>query len=331
LFPEVNFLGGVKMENLKADVLSGFEITPKSIIKSKHSYICKTGKGMRVIQKTNAEESSLLAAHKIKGILEEKGYPIYDKFYVSTQNLPYFSLDGEKYIMTDFKDFTEADFSKADDVKNIIRAVARFHKLSKNIQLSLSKNNDVLKNYRKSLANFKSVKKSISSKGSFSEFDVLFIKNYDYFLRRASDALSILNEVAGEDLSENEFFAVCHNNIKEETAVRYKNNMSLISFENMAFGLFVSDFSDIINRYIRKHTPPALSFDEIMDAYLKINSLSDNNIRLLLAILRFPSKYIKICCDFYSKGMPFVPNSVVNHLKSIISRKSVYEEYTRDF
>ncbi len=317
------------MENLKAEVLSGFEITPKSIIKSKHSYICKTGKGMRVIQKTNVKESSLLAANKIKEILEEKGYPIYDRFYVSVQNVPYFSLDGEKYIMTDFKDFTEADFSKADDVKNVIRAAARFHKLSKDIRVSLDKNNDILKNYQKLLSNFKSVKKSISSKGSFSEFDVLFIKNYDYFLRKASNALFTLNEIVGESFSENEFLAVCHNNIKEETSVRYKNNMSLISFENMAFGLFVSDFSDIINRYIRKHTPPALSFDDIMDSYVRINSLSDDNIRLLRAILSFPSKYIKICCDFYSKGMPFVPNSVVNHLKSIISQKSIYEEYTK--
>ena len=122
---------------------------------------------------------------------------------------------------------------------------------------------------------------------------------------------------------------MCHNNIKEETAVKFNGKMSLISFENVSKGLFISDFSDIINRYVRKHTPPALNFEVILETYFKINPLSDTEIKILQAILKFPAKYIKICCDFYSKGMPFVPNSIINHLKCIISQKNIYENYTK--
>ena len=316
------------MENLKNEVLAGFEIIPKAIIKSKHSYICKTSRGTKVIQKTAAKEKSVIAAHKIKTLLEEGGFPVYDKFYMSNQGTPFFSLDDEKYIMTDFKDFDESDFSNADDVKEVIKAAAYFHKLSKNIDVGFEPNINILKTYERQFSVFKNIKKNISSKGSLSEFDVIFIKNYDYFFKRAKSALDALNNIFGNFRFDKKILTLCHNNIKEETAVKYKGNMSLIYFENCTAGLFISDFSDIINRYVRKHTPPALNFDDILEAYFKINPLSKADVELLRAILRFPSKYMKICCDFYSKGMPFVPNSVVNHLKRIISQKSIYESYT---
>jgi len=316
------------MENLKSEVLSGFEIIPKSIIKSRHSYICKTSCGIKVIQKTNAKENALISANEIKTVLEEKGYPIYDKFYMSIQKLPFFVCDGERYIMTDFRDFTDSDFSNGDDVKEVIKTTAAFHRFSRGMNFFENQNVNVLNIYEKQLANFKNIKKNISSKSSFSEFDVLFVKNYDYFLKRAISALSSLREIF-QNIGPNAWcFSLCHGNIKEETAVKYKNTMTLISFENIYKGLFISDFSDIINRYVRKHTPPALSFENILETYFKINPLSDTDIKILQAMLKFPAKYIKICCDFYSKGMPFVPNSVVNHLKCIISKKNIYENYT---
>ena len=74
-----------------------------------------------------------MCADKLKSELEKKGYPVYDKFYKSTQNLPYFALDGEKYIMTDFKDFSDSDFSDGNDVKKIIQTTALFHRISKTI------------------------------------------------------------------------------------------------------------------------------------------------------------------------------------------------------
>ncbi len=317
------------MENLKQEVLKGFEINPKSIIKSKHSYICKTSGKTKVIQKAQASESALVCADKLKSELEKKGYPVYDKFYKSTQNLPYFALDGEKYIMTDFKDFSDSDFSDGNDVKKIIQTTALFHRISKTINIEADTKTNILNIYEKQLANFKNIKKNISSKGSFSEFDVIFIKNYDYFLKKASNAMSLLKDLFKNPECSRNFELLCHNNIKEETAVKYNGTTSLISFENVSKGLFISDFSDIINRYVRKHTPPALSFESILETYFKINPLSDTEIKILQAILKFPAKYMKICCDFYSKGMPFVPNSIINHLKCIISQKNIYENYTK--
>lgn len=323
------WFGGVEMENLKSEVFSGFGIKPKSITKSKHCYICRTNFGTKVIQKTTASEKALLLACKIKQELENSGYPIYDKYYISDQGTPFFVFDNEKYIMTDFKELTEADFSAGLDVIDVIKATALFHKISKNIVVENAHNTNILNIYKKQLAKFKNIKKNISSKGSFSEFDVIFIKNYDYFFENALNSLYTLNDVLEKFYAENENLSICHGLIKEETAVRYKNKMSLISFENVSKGLFICDFADIINRYIRKHASVALNFETIIETYSEIYPISSCEIEILQAMLKFPAKYIKTCCDFYSKGIPFVPNSVVNHLKCIISQKKMTENYTK--
>lgn len=317
------------MENLKQEIFSGFEIVPKTIVKSKHRYICRTSDGVKVIQKTTAKDNDILVGEIIKNGLQENDYPVYDKFYISTQGTPFFLFDNEKYVMTDYLETLDSDFSNGRDVIDVIKATALFHRLSKNIDVEINKNIDVLNIYKKQLANFKNVKKCISSKSSFSEFDIIFIKNYDYFYKKATNALDTLRELFENDSFKKYSQILCHNNIKEETAVKYHNKTSLISFENASKGLFISDFSDIINRYIRKHNPPVINFNVILETYFKINPLSDNGIKILQAILKFPAKYIKICCDFHSKGMPFVPNSVVNHLKCIISQKNIFENYAK--
>ena len=317
------------MENLKTEVTKGFEIIPKNIIKSKHSYICRTDNGKKVIQKVNASENSIICADFVKKQLIEKGYPIFDNYYFSVQGTPFFEYENEKYIMMDFIEFTDSDFSNNDDVKKVIQATALFHKLSKEIHTEVEAKTNILNIYKKQLANFKNIKKNISSKSSFSELDVIFIKNYDYFFKKAVNALDTLEELLDNSQYEENFKALCHNNIKEETAVKNKFKTSIICFENISEGLFISDFSDIINRYIRKHSEPALNFNTILENYININPLTDKEIEILQAILKFPAKYIKICCDFYAKGMPFVPNSVVNHLKCIISQKKIYENYTK--
>lgn len=318
------------MENLKTEITSGFEIIPKNILKSKYSYICKTSEGTKVIQKINATEKEILDSHNIKEALKKNGYPIYDRFYISTQGVPFFEFDGEKYVMMDFKDFKDSDFSDGKDVISTIKATALFHKCSKKLNYEVEKNFDVLNLYNKQLAKFKLIKKNISAKSNFSEFDFIFIKNYDYFYEKAINSINKLEEIIGKEKNNGSLFTLCHNNIKEETAVKPKNGItSLICFENISKGLFISDFSDVINRYLRKYTPPVLNFETILENYFKINHLSDKDVKVLQAMLEFPAKYIKTCCDFYSKGLPFVPNSVVNHLKSIIIKKNIYENYTK--
>ena len=144
--------------------------------------------------------------------------------------------------------------------------------------------------YEKQLANFKNIKKNISSKGSFSEFDVIFIKNYDYFLKKASNAMSLLKDLFKNPECSRNFELLCHNNIKEETAVKYNGTTSLISFENISKGLFISDFSDIINRYVRKS-----SFrygNKNFAGYTKIScKIYENLLRFLLKGYAFRSQF----------------------------------------
>lgn len=314
------------MEELNKQIPAGFNIKPKSIIKSRLSYICRTDKGMRLIQKTQTSEEKLLFTHALKQHIEKSGFFVADKFYISNQNTPYYVFENETYIMTHFNETEDSDFTSSDDIKEIVRITARFHNSAKNFVFPKGKiypGINLTEYFLKQLQKFKSIKKQLSSKSCLSDFDVLFIKNYDYFYSEAAEALDILKNSAYNKLYDNSIQKsyICHNALKEETVIKLKNKFSIISFENASAAPCLWDFADILNRYIRKHVPPAAEISGLIEIYNSENAITSDEVNVFYAILKFPLKYIKTCCDFCSKGLPFTPNSVINRMKTIIEQK----------
>lgn len=336
------------MEDLPRQVLNAFNISPKKIIKSRLSYICrcdfdkdlksKNGKNAKVIQKSLFSEKNLIQSQEIKHILLQNGFETLDNYFASSQNTPYYKLNTDIYIMKNFVETSETDFSNSAEVKKILKKTAQMHKALANSEIPPGLCNvtatNILNDIMTKRQNLKKTKKICTNKKHLSDFDVLFIKNYTYFQDIADKAINtfMLEETKFKNYLNNEFLKhtgkfICHSSLKEETVLKLKNDYCITGFENAKSRYYLYDIADILERYIRKHARPLVSFSEFAEEYSSVNTLNETDLNLLKIIMLFPERYIKMCGEVYSKGRSFVPNFLTKKISEIIFKKEEKEKF----
>lgn len=326
------------MEELSSQVLQGFGLKPRSVTKHKLFYICNTDKGTKLIKRMAAEEekakSSILFQHNIKEDLFSQGYKSLDRFNISIKNEPFYILDGSAYIATDYLPYRESNFSNADEFKNIVKNVAVMHSLAKSTAVIKDTNNQLKKNsiddlYYSSLDKLITFKKNITKYKQLSDFDVLFYKNYDYYILCLDKWFVSIKKSKYEEMNNKavQDGRICHNLLKEEYILINKNDIYITNFSECSYGHFLNDLTSIIKRHFKANTERPLCVTEIIDTYHKSNPLTKQDIELLYAMLIFPDKFIKICTQYYTKKRTWIPGAFKARMEQTIQTKDAYMKY----
>ncbi len=323
------------MEDINAQVLSGFNINPKSITKSKLLYILKTSTGTKQLRLNPSPAKRICFAHNVKENLLTNGFGFTDRFIPSVQNRPYYQLGNNTYTMTPFIEGHESDFSDAECIKKSICRIAQMHKDSaiiKNFNETPPISENLINYCEKKIKRFKALKKQTQNKSSYTDFDIIFIKNFDFFLNEAEKSVNLLKESSYDKLYKKaiENNSIAHHGLMEETILHSKTGVYIMGFEGCTVDIPLMDLADIIKRYIRKHNENYAGANELISEYCKINPLSKEEIDVLYAYLVFPDKFINTIIEFYSKKRSFTPNSTVNRLTKTIGQKIHYKNYIED-
>lgn len=325
------------MEDLNINVLKGFKIKARSIKKEKSSYIIQSDSGTKIIQKTFVGPKSLLFQNEIKKHLYENGFKNTDIYYFSAQEKPFFELNNEYYVMTDYIEGRSVDFSVNEEFKRTLETIAGMHNLLKksNIpeELKLHRKDELPVLYAKRLNEFVSLKKRVKKQSKLSDFDVIFLKNYDYYTDNIKKSLEIfknvnfaaIREKAG---SENQ---ICHNMIKEEYLFIDRKGVTVTNFNGSLLDTYVIDLADIIKRYIKSFGPNRLGLSEILEIYTSVNALTKDEIDALQPLLLYPAKFVKICTQYYAKKRTWVPSALNARMSVLIERKDAEKEFIEDF
>ena len=320
------------MDEFTSTLVKKFNFKPKYIRRKKYMYICDTDKGIKVIKPVNHTPEKILFVHNIKQHLINQGFNQLDYYYTSDENLPYVINEDIVYIMTDYIDLEECDLSNKNHTKKAIELLAKFHKLSQGNNEQINTNNieifDIKELFNKKIDNLKRMKKQVSKQKNLSDFELAFIKTFDYFYKNGVQSLEILDKYKCEDLNKiaKKNIMICHNKIKEEN-ILIGEKVYLTQFENITINHFIYDLASFIIRYIKKHTEDYLMLEEILITYSKINYIDGNILPILYALIKFPNRYIDTCKSFFERKRTFTPISISSDLENILQLKDFQENY----
>lgn len=319
------------MEDFTYKIIKDFNFTPKFIKKLKYMYICETDSGTKLLKPLNIPQSNINFIYKLKEHIKNNEIFNVDFYYLSNQNLPFVEHNEVTYVLTDFFDFNEVDLKNIEDTKKVILSISKFHSLCQTFNpssdLKYSKSVNIIDIFQNKFNTLVKINKTIKKQKKFSDFDFLFIKNYDFFYEKCLTSIEILNKNIYLINNKEENFMLCHNNLKEDNILLNYNKIFITNFENLSPSHFIFDISNFILRYIRKKGEKYISLDEILKIYSKYNNIKEDLFPILYAILNFPEKYIDTCTDFYYKKRCFTPVSISNQLENIINLKLFHQEY----
>lgn len=319
------------MDDFTSSLVQKFNFKPKYIRKQKYMYICNTDKGIKVIRPVMYTPDKILFVDNVKNHLLNQGFYNIEKYYKSFDNMPYVINEDIIYVMTDYIDIEESDFSDKNYIIKALQLIATFHKLSQGLKdYNVCQNDclDIKSNFSKQLLLFEKMKKRVSKQKNLTDFEILFIKNFDYFYKNAILSMDLIHSFNFDTINnlakKNTMF--CHNKIKEET-ILVGDKSYITQLENITIDHFIYDLYSFILRYIRKHSEDYLTLEQILNIYSKIHYIQPNILPLLYALLNFPARYIDICQSFFERKRTFTPISITSDINQILNLKEFHENY----
>lgn len=317
------------MEMLNGYVPKCFGIKIKSIRKEKSSFICQTERGAKIIRRSLSEIHEIEFQHKVKECLFANDFPNTDRFALSVDSQPFVFFENDIYVMTDYFDNRETVFKEKSELFELTKTVARMHLCLKEQEFPDSPPHplysDPARLHSKSESDLRRYKKRLPAR--LSDLDVIFLKNFAYYTELLENWAKYC--ASTDCFSRIRTTGICHNAIKEENILLGDGTYYVTNFSDCSKGAPVYDLADIISRYLKslgKNTPD-ISAREIAEVYDSVNPLTKDDYSALYAVLKFPSKFMKVAGQYYDKKRSWVPGSLISRMTEVTESKGTYDDY----
>lgn len=314
------------MDNLIDIIIDKFGLDIESVVKDRSCYIIKTDDGSFIAKKSVSPKEHILFQHKVKEFLCEDGFCNIDRFVLTREEnpLPFFSRGDELITVSKLYPFREADFTYLPDALKVSETLGLLHRTTEKydfVQAGRFFSHDIAAEYEKGIAFLQSIKKTLTAGKNISDFDITVAKNYDFYLKRAEEAVKLLSELyRGRSV-------ICHNLVKEENFLLNDEEIYITEFSKISAASPVFDLSQLIGRIIKSSAKNEeagiISVKQLINSYVKFGDFDENDAKKLYASLIYPKSFIKSCMNFYNKKRTFVPVSVKNKLDQIIEVKQL--------
>ena len=316
------------MDLLSAQVLQGFGVAAKKIKKDKSCFVLTTESGNLTIKKSLDSSARVTFAHEIKEHLAANGFPHTDRFRPALSGKPYVEHDGDIYVCTNTLNLRETIFTEALDVRCAIENIAHMHRQARGIKSGAKfRREGSLTQLHKDVADITAIKRRLGTNGSLSDFDVIFLKNYDFYISQMRETLAELESTGIENYMQEALSqpSIIHNRLKEETMLVDGDQLYITNFGAAELGYSIFDLVSIISRYIRENPNGCeLPVYSLFEAYDKHHPLRLEDIRITRALLRFPFRFVKLLRAYYSKKRTWTPSAIFSKMQDIVSARDNY-------
>ena len=326
------------MEDLNMQVLLEFGVKPRRVVKEKSYYICHTDKGIRVVRKSFDTACHIMFQHRVKEHLAQLDKPNKkiirtDSYYCSNTGEPYVNFEDNIYVMTDLFPYKESDFGRSDEIEKIIEATAIFHICARDAKLSDGHTHfaedDLVGKYKRNITELSAIKKKIGIQKRMSDFDVLFLKNYQYYMNDLLTSIEILEKTNLQSYIQKArgLGQVCHNLLKEENVFYHNGHLYILGFSHAAIDYSLYDVCSVIQRHVKDMPKEPLSIHRLMELYHLTNPILAEEVEILYALLKYPYKFIKICNQYYSRKRTWTPSVLNNRIQHLIAGQKEYADF----
>lgn len=317
-----------KMREFNPQILKAFGLKAKSVKRAFGSHVCDTNRGLKLLKTINMPVERLLFIHSAKEHLYEKGFKNIDRYIMTDQKLPYYEYNRNIYVVKDWIEGEECDFSNIDSVKWATSNLANMHFLSKGMKpiegsQIWSKLGVIPDSFEKHYKELTYMYKKVRKWSGWNDFDIMFIKNYNDYIEDAYEAKETIhksnyNEIV-EDVRAKSYF--CHDKFTNHNLQIQDDQMMVINFDGCCFKLPLNDLVRFLEKVMRKCQWDVKKGFEILEVYDKEKVLSIEEMKILYSLLRFPDKYWRLSNQHYNKRRHWMPKIYDVKMNELIQQK----------
>lgn len=325
------------MEDNYAKILrDGYGIRFYSGMRARTGFVAKTDRGLKEIKKTQRSAGEIVFEHKAKEHLYQKGFQNIGRFCTTLEGSPFFTLDGVQYTVEDAITAQPMDESKQESFLKGAEVLGELHQASAGFICEEKRSNlgTLPKLYERRKNELMRIKKNIDKKSSYNPLDLMVKQNFNYYVEKTEEALSLLlscgYEQAIQHAEEEKVF--CHNAFKgDNIRCMESGELHITGFEECAYDTPLVDLVAYLRRFLKKADGGVGTAEEMMYRYHEKRPLSKQDMDIIVGILTYPDKFMRLCNEYYNKRQVCISPAVRERMEVCIAEKEKQDLFLEEF
>lgn len=312
-------------------LLEKYQLEIKSISKGRECYLCDTNLGTVALHEYygSADRAAFLAG--MLKYLRQEGILV--ECIIPSENGEWLVTDEEerRYILSESFSGAECDVRKEDDMYEAIKVLAGLHRSSKEykeempeiIRRNVCMLVEVFEKHNRELRQIKNYIRERKKKNAFEE---LFMKQYNYFYKKAEDVTVAL---ANTKLSEKSY-GFCHGDFNQHSIIFAKQGVALVGLERFTYDLQVRDLANFVRKMMEKNDWDAELGIKLITAYEKEYGLDCGEKECLYLFLAYPEKFWKIASHYNHAKKTWLCERDVEKLQKLILQEEKRNKFLQE-
>nr|WP_307990961.1 hypothetical protein [uncultured Niameybacter sp.] len=294
------------MKQVGNELFSQYDISIKKFQYSRSNYYLDTKQGQLLLRKTLIPREQIMFVHEVTGQLIDRGFNEISKIYMAKKQIPYGNYLDKNFILQDYDKISEIDFTDTGELKAIIEVLARFHVAATHIHSKVRSVESVgFKNiheyFQKRVTDGKKMKKKIAKISQKTKFEIMFLDDYKAYEELQYKALELVKPESAHRLIEKakRNKTILHNEFTYHAVGKLDDgSYKIANIDNCTYSIQLLDLSNVLTKIMQKNQWDIILLNQLIESYIKIAHLEEEEIRILKAMLIFPEKYASICFKY---------------------------------
>lgn len=289
------FISAAKLdENWGLTVLSAKQV--RAVVK------VETNKGTYALKKVDYSPEKLNFIYEAQEHLWKNGFQNQSRWLVTKSGKPFFEIDnGQYYYLNNWINGMESDIKELDQLIEMMELQATLHRSSLGFTPSsnaeINSKWEVLESdFESDIAKLRNLYKQVKI-GPETDIALAYLKTAEKAIRMAETGLELLKasaykEVLNQAIDEMGFVHgdfVYHNFIRSD-----EGKMHVIDFDFCVQNLRVRDLAVFLMSLMHRADWDVVLNEKILKAYHKVYPLTEEELKILKAIMHFPKHYWRV-------------------------------------
>lgn len=293
------------MNDRCVSLLENYEIEVLRTMKGRGAILCETDQGMLIFKEYMERRSRIPTQDRILEYIG--GLEILAERIIRNKEGELFTIDhdGTAYVLKSWFQDRECDLKDPQDCYDAVTILARLHGADVPAELlenGIDKEN-TLSEFARHTRELKKIRRYLKNKGQKSDFEILLMQNYSYFLEQALKTEEEMQDCTVMMAEKR----ICHGDFQYHNILMTGEGVGLINFEKCGIEDATRDLGLFLRKVLEKTAWQEKTAFELLDRYHSVRGLSEAEWERLYARLSYPEKFWKIANFYYNSGKAWIP------------------------
>ena len=332
--------------------------------------LLRTDKGTRRLCPCNIGEARLAREREFKDNLYDAGFTRIDRC-VADRDGELITCDryGNPYILMEYFEGRECNPNHIEELEAAAKNLAEFHKAGrllweKETEGSGRTFDGEPGGLSRKVKELKRVRQFISGRKVKNDFELMYIKHFNYYFEQALDASHMMQEAweheanveslvynpyeqekifeteTGEDRikeqsgtgnEKNNGIGYCHGSYSYHNVIITEEGIATVNFDSFHVGFQLVDLYQFTRKVIEKTGYRLETARRIIEAYGQAQPLTAKDHEYIYILLKFPEKFWKVSNHYINSRKSWISPVNIEKIRKIIEHEQETQKFLNDF